>query len=226
MIIRDNGSTVTFLLTNTYSGTYTYGKSWSGTVNNTSVGGSYDLVGATTVTLGSWTVSSTQTVTFAIGSTGTSGLGGPSSFSVTISRAAPPPTVKVPAAPSEPTVSAITQTSAKIAFSDGANNGGAINKRQISYGTTSAASTTVVTGNSGTTISNLAPFTNYWVKARTHNSAGWGPWSAAREFTTVAGAWVNDNGTWKQAVPYVNVNGTWKVAQPYVNDGGTWKATT
>jgi hypothetical protein len=35
---------------------------------------------------------------------------------------------------------------------------------------------------------------------------------------------VNDNGTWKEPVPYVNDNGTWKEPDKgYVNDNGTWK---
>lgn len=224
LIIRDNGSTVSFLIENTYASTYVYGAAWSGVINGVTVGGTYSIQGAQTVTLGTWTVSSSQSVNLSIAATGTSGIGGPTSLTATISRTVAP-TVKVPAAPSEPALSAVTQTTVKVSFSDGANNGGAINERQISYGTTSAASTSSKVGNSGTTLTGLAPNTTYYVKARTHNSAGWGPWSAARAVTTVAGAWVNVNGVWKEAVPYVNVNGTWKVAQPYVNVGGKWTAT-
>lgn len=36
-------------------------------------------------------------------------------------------------------------------------------------------------------------------------------------------AYVNVNGTWKQATPWVNVNGTWKKALSYINSGGAWK---
>ena len=36
-------------------------------------------------------------------------------------------------------------------------------------------------------------------------------------------AYVNVNGTWKQASPWVNIGGTWKQVVPYVNNAGTWK---
>ena len=36
-------------------------------------------------------------------------------------------------------------------------------------------------------------------------------------------AYVNVNGTLKQASPWVNIGGTWKQVVPYVNNAGTWK---
>lgn len=36
-------------------------------------------------------------------------------------------------------------------------------------------------------------------------------------------AYVNVNGTWKQASPWVNIGGTWKQVVPYINNAGTWK---
>lgn len=36
-------------------------------------------------------------------------------------------------------------------------------------------------------------------------------------------AYVNVNGTWKQATPWVNIGGTWKQVVPYINNAGTWK---
>jgi hypothetical protein len=36
-------------------------------------------------------------------------------------------------------------------------------------------------------------------------------------------AYVNVNGTWKQAIPWVNIGGTWKQVVPYINNAGTWK---
>lgn len=90
LIIRDNGSNnVQLLLSNSQGATFAYGKSWSGRVNGVNVGGSFDIAGVQTVLLGSYTVTSTQDVTVAIGATGTSGLGGPTSFTKRISRALP-----------------------------------------------------------------------------------------------------------------------------------------
>lgn len=230
MIIRDNGSTITFLLENTYASTWVNGLSWSGTINGTPVGGTLNISGAETVTVGSWTVSSSQTVTFGIGASGTSGIGGPTSFSAAISRASAP-TVKVPGAPGTPSISAITQTSAKVSFSAAAANGGTIDQYQIM-----ANGGTDFKGGSGTTISPLQPNTAYIVQVRAHNSAGWGPWSGKVGFETVAGAWVLVNGTWTKAVPYVctkrtvasngMVTQTWALAQPYVRNGSGWTATS
>ena len=36
-------------------------------------------------------------------------------------------------------------------------------------------------------------------------------------------AYVNVNGTWKEATMFVNVGGTWKEAQAKINAGGEWK---
>ena len=36
-------------------------------------------------------------------------------------------------------------------------------------------------------------------------------------------AYVNVNGTWKQASPWVHIGGTWKQVVPYINNAGTWK---
>lgn len=89
LYVRDNGATVTFLLTCTDPGTFG-NVSWSGAVNGVSVGGTqYFGAGAGTITLGSWAVSTAQQVTFAIGATGTMGLGGPTSLTAQITRALP-----------------------------------------------------------------------------------------------------------------------------------------
>ena len=40
---------------------------------------------------------------------------------------------------------------------------------------------------------------------------------------TSSPAYINVNGTWKEAIPYINVNGTWKEATTCINVSGTWK---
>ena len=97
--------------------TFANGKSWSGTVNGVSVGGTYSISNGQTVNLGDWTVSSSQTVTLSIASTGTSGLGGPTSFSVAIDR------TTVPGAPGAPTFSSIDTDQATVAWGAAASGG-------------------------------------------------------------------------------------------------------
>ncbi len=89
LIIRDNGSTVTFLIKNDQGATFTNGASWSGTVNGVHVGGTFSISGAQTVQVGAWAVAKSSSVSFGIGATGTQGLGGPTSFSAEISRPLP-----------------------------------------------------------------------------------------------------------------------------------------
>lgn len=136
-------------------------------------------------------------------------------------------TLGAPATPTLSSVDQITQTSARINFSDGANNGAGIDSRQIAYNTSNTTSgATVVTGNSGTVISGLDPNVTYYFWARTHNTYGYSAWSAVKSAATVAGAYVRVGGTWTKAVPYVKVDGEWVLAQPYVRVSGAWKATT
>lgn len=91
LIIRDNGSTVEFWISCSDPATFVGQLRWSGVVNGVAVSGtsSWSSGGGTRRIAGPWTVSQTTTVTFGIQATGTGGLGGPTSFSATISRPAP-----------------------------------------------------------------------------------------------------------------------------------------
>lgn len=310
MMIRDTGTYVEFWL-KAGSATYNYELPWSYVVNGVTSstrefrfekGGSYQK-------LGSWNVSTSQTVTFKIGDSGTSGLGGPTTFSQAITRA------KIPNPPSAVSLSSLTSTSVVGSFSDGANNGDAIDDRQIGYGTSSVSTTSIVHSDRSTTITGLIPGTTYYFWARTHNSMGWGawgprsqittlrtpfapsapslsgvtptsaivswtppnnggtgitgyqvgygksstgptttvdaispktisglipgtkyyfwvraknsigwgPWSNSSTNTTIAGARIKVGAVWAVAVPYVKVNGVWKVARPWVRVAGVWK---
>lgn len=93
-------------------------------------------------------------------------------------------TWNVPTAPSIPTISNVTDTTVDIAFTDGANNGQAIDTREIGYGTSSTAPTTSVTSDGSTTITGLTPGAVYYFWARTHNSVGWSAYSSRVTTTT------------------------------------------
>lgn len=128
-----------------------------------------------------------------------------------------------PSAPSAVTLSTITTNSMKATFTDGANNGDAIDSRQIGYGTNSTSPQKTVSSDKSTTITGLTPGTKYYFWARTHNSVGWGSWSASRNATTISVVHVKDLGVWKNAIPYVNVAGVWKIARPWTRSAGVWK---
>ena len=219
MRIRDTGTVVEFWITSGNGTTYTSSMDWGFTVNgNTDNTNTYNYTaGNTWRKLASWTVSTSQTVTFRLYDTGTSGLGGPTTHSVAITR------TFVPSPPSVVTISAITPTSVYGVFTDGANGGLTITNRQIAYGTSPTTPQYSVVSDKSTTISGLSPGTKYYFWARTYNSKGWSSYGPRSEATTIAGVRINVTGTWKIAVPYVKAAGVWKLAVPWVRAAGVWK---
>ena len=90
LIIRDDGEWVSFWLSCSDPVTNVGSAGWSGYAEGSRSGAfSWASGGGTRKIAGPWLVTKTQTVTFAIGSTGTQGLGGPTSLSQVISRARP-----------------------------------------------------------------------------------------------------------------------------------------
>lgn len=180
MMIRDTGTYVEFWL-KAGSATYNYQLPWSYVVNGVTSptksfrfekGGQYQK-------LGSWNVSTSQTVTFKIGDTGTSGLGGPTTFSQAITRAKPPNP------PSAVSFSNLTSTSVIGTFTDGSNNGATIDARQIGYGTNSTGPLNHVDSDRSTTITGLKPGLTYYFWASTRNAKGWSAWGPRSSITTL-----------------------------------------
>lgn len=173
MMIRDTGSVVEFWINSNNSSTFTSSLPWGYTVNGITGSGSKAYsAGAGWVKLGSWTVSANQTVTFRIGATGTSGFGGPTTFSQAINR------TTVPAAPSGFSASSIGGTSITGDFNMGSNGGSALDAWRVGWGTSSAAPQHFTSANSaGTaTITGLTPGTTYYFWSQVHNALGWSPY--------------------------------------------------
>jgi hypothetical protein len=223
MRIRDTGSVVEFWITSGNSSTFANDMPWAYVVNGVSSSWRefrYEA-GAGYEKLGNWNVSTTQTVTFKLGDTDTSGLGGPTNFSVSINRAT------VPQAPDPVTFSSVASTSLVASFTDNGNGGAAINARQIGYNKSNTITTaTIISSDGSTSITGLAPGTLYYFWSRVRNARGWSNWSAVRSVTLVAAVYIKVGATWSRAIPYVRVGGVWKIARPWGRIAGIWKETT
>lgn len=218
MMIRDTGTYVEFWL-KAGSQTFNHDLQWAYVINGNSSGWkSYDFDSG-----GDWqkvyraSVKTSQTVTFKIADSGTSGLGGPTTFSHSISRS------KAPSAPSSVKFTSIKATSVDATFTDGANNGDSIDSRQIGYGTNSSTPQKTISSDRSTTITGLTPGATYYFWARTHNSLGWSSWSAKSTATPLAVVHVKLLNIWRVAVPYYNDAGVWKPLETWIKDGGVWK---
>lgn len=181
MMIRDTGYYVEFWITSGNSTTFNHQMPWAYNVNGSYSGIlSYNYnANAGYRLLGSWAISTSQTVTFFLFNTGTSGLGGPTTFNQFISRAT------VPASPSMPVLSNVNSTTVDVTFTDGGNGGSAIDSREIGYGTNATTPTSTSSSDGSDTISGLTPGTLYYFWARTHNALGYSAWSARESTTTL-----------------------------------------
>lgn len=180
MRIRDLGLVVEFWIAAGSSSTFNHEMPWRYTINgSTSAWQEFDYTsGGGFRKLGQWNVHTSQNVTFFLGDTGTSGLGGPTTFTQFISRASAPST------PAAPTLSNITNTSIQVTMVDPANNGAAIDSREIAYRASNNIVGAINTGNIGAdrtiNITGLASGVTWYFWARAHNSVGWSNWSAVR----------------------------------------------
>lgn len=212
---------VEFWLNSNNSTTYNHDLPWGYTINGvTDNTNTFDYsAGDGWQRLGVWNVTTSQTVTFRLYDTGTTGFGGPTTFNQAISRAT------VPAAPSTPTFNTVQPTSLNVLWTPNSNGGAAITNYEIAYGPTTTPTIFVTSTTSPKAITGLTPGTTYYFKVRAQNSVGWSAYSTQSSVMTIAGVRVKVAGVWKIAVPYVKVAGVWKLARPYVRVGGVWKET-
>lgn len=227
---------------NSNSATFAYGKTWDGIVGNTALsGGKFDIDGAETVTVysNSSLVRShdsngnlaAQKFELYMGDTGTSGLGGPTRHTISVT---PPRIPEAPGAPGKPTITNITPTGAKLSWTAAARGHANIDDYDLDISTSSSFSPEGDRnpGNALTmTVSDLLPDTVYYARARAHNGDGWGPHSATATFTTLPSTpptlnSVTPDATGKQATLAITLPAGLSSVSSYNiwrrTPGGTW----
>jgi hypothetical protein len=207
MKIVDNGDLVEYWFKAGSSSNSWNGLQFQIIVNGVTVNKTVDYsTGANWLKLYSSTVSYTQTVTFKLlTATGTTGMGGPTTFTQVISR--------VPTPSGTPTVTNPTVSTLDVAWAP--PDVGPVTGYQVGYSSNGYATSPDVlvdVVSSPHTMANLPTGTTLWFWTRAKNGVGWGSWSGRTVGSTYMGAYVNVNGAWKISTPYVKVAGVWKMA--------------
>lgn len=223
--ITDDGTTIQAVIVSTNGSTFVSGLAWSVYLGGGSASGSVNISGPGTYVVWSGTSGSTVSMTFNMGASGTSGLGGPTSVGATINRAT------VPSPPTSFSISNITSSSFQVNFGNSANNGGAavdgfIVRRGATNPPQSGAYTDLVTASGTNVITGLPPSTQYYVVVYAHNAVGYSAPTAAIAVKTLGLAHIRSAGVWGNATPYVRVAGIWVPATPYVRKAGVWSPVT
>lgn len=184
---------VKFILMCSSSQTYTNDRTWDGIVAGTGLSaGEFDwAAGTTSKTLYSNASvvrthdsngvlsSANRKFEFYIGDTGTSGLGGPTRHTITVSV---PNIVQKPNAVAAPTLSAVTHNSLKADWAaPSVPGGGSITGYDVQYSTNSdfSGATTVATTSRTLAITGRTPNTRIYVRVRAKTSAGAGAYGAS-----------------------------------------------
>ncbi|QDF14193.1 minor tail protein [Microbacterium phage IAmGroot] len=157
---------------------------------------------------------------------GTFGSAAISTRSLTLTR--------IPKPPAAPSISGtvggtllgpqdIKTTSMVVKFSANSNNGAAVDQWQLQYANNASFSgATTITSSGTSTITGLMPGTTYYFRARGHNVAGWGPYSATASATTLTAVYVSDGSTWHSADVFVSDGTKWHNPEVWVSNGSAW----
>lgn len=224
MLIRDQGSAVEFHIqagsSSTYIGSPGYGAqaytdgAWRPLDNIANYSNRVWRY------LGAYTVSYNQDICFHIDATGTQGLGGPTDFWQSISRAT------VPGTPFPVSLDQIGHTTIRFIFSGTTDGGSPIREWQIGYGT-DPNNVQYTVGSSGTSvIGGLSIGTTWYFWARGRNDVGWSNWSSRASARTLSSGRVKVLGAWREMILYVKVSDTWRQAILYEKKNGSWAALT
>jgi len=138
---------------------------------------------------------------------------------------------RVPKPPPAPSVAdpwgwnMIEADKARFQFQSTGDGGAAVDQWQFQVATNSAfTGATSYTSGGTTTVTGLTPGTTYYARARGHNAAGWGAWSATDSMTTLSGIYVSDGEVWvPQPVRVSDGASTWENVLLKISDSDSWE---
>lgn len=222
MIIRDDGATVSFIIACSDGVTNTGSYTWSGVVNGAPVGGSTSLAaGFGSKVLGTWPVSSAQTVTFHQNATGTSGLGGAADLSANIAGG-----TVLPGQPPLPVFQGATPVTLTFGIGNPPSWGSGTPQtfeHQVSLDDFATILQQWQYPSSPVVVGGLTPGTLHYYRYRAVSSAGAGPWSYGQTGTTTTAVRVSDGSSYALNVVDVSDGSAWIRQRVDVSDGSTWK---
>ncbi|KJL39902.1 hypothetical protein [Microbacterium trichothecenolyticum] len=253
MRIDFDGTTVRFYVYGGYSTTNSGGLGWSGVVNGVGVGGSTawptGSKGAPGILFGAWTANyGTQTVSFTLNYTGTSGLGGPTTHTMTFTRENPTPPASPPDAPNNLRLRAgtLTHQSFGVDYNRGATHGAAITADIAEWwlGVPGAAGSALVwqdgtgaPGNGPNSYTNpqgnglgagpgplLLPGLDYYVRIKSDAyGVGWSGWSATFSLRTLPNGRIKTGGSYRDLIRWRKISGVWRRSIRWRKVDGTWR---
>lgn len=181
MMIRDipGENRVEFWLNANNSTTWNAALPWGWTINGSTGNSTFNYQpGVGWKRLANYSVTTSQTVTFRLGSSGTSGFGGPTTFNQFISRQTTPP------APSPVTFTNVTSTSLTAQFTSNGDGGYPIIEWLLGYGTDPGGAPLPYLSTTGVSnIIGLTPGATYYFWAIGRNALGYGAWSPRTQVT-------------------------------------------
>lgn len=226
MTIRDDGGTVSFIIACADGATTVGSYSWSGVVNGAGVGGTISLpAGFGSRVLGSWAVSTTQTVSFHQNATGTSGLGGAADHSANINRA--PTTPVLPSQTPLPSFQSATPKTLTFGIGnpDTWGTGTPLTfEHQIAIDDFLTILQQWQYPSSPVVVGGLYPAQAWRYRYRAVSSVGAGAWSYGLMAWTTGGLYVSDGASWRLHAVDESDGSQWIRRQVDVSDGVNWKA--
>ena len=225
--MSDNGTTVKFYIKAGSTATFCNDKAFSwNTAHDSDGSGTFDYpTGGAWLLVKTVTVTQTGTVSFTMGATGTSGLGGPTTISHSVSRSSKPdPPAGVPYG------SDAGQTKLSVNFSATPDSGGAlVAAYDIQYGandfTQSFYKQVPPASLLGNVLTALKPATEYVFRVYTITSYGRSDPGSVGSYSTLANLSFKTGGAYKKVMMFIKTGGVYKQVAVYVKYDGHYAET-